>query len=391
MVSSRYEITRKLGSMCCLRGAESNKMNRSAKMERRWFIRAYEKGDENGIFELMKAVYPEKKYDREKRMRWWKWMYIDNPAGDSRIWVADHNGKIVSSRSVILVKMKIAGETVTASQNTDLMTHPDYRRQGIFSALEKKSFNQLKEEGIPLTYSFPSNMSYPGYIKSGEFFDTHALRTMVNPLNLEKMLKRRIKNKFLLKIYTLIGYLFINIFYKTKKPPEVDGLTITKISSFDDRINGFWKNISNEHEIIVIRDKEYLNWRYVDVPNVEYTIYLAEEGGEICGYIVLRCAKQDQLSGHIIDIIAPLDRPEVFHSLLSKAIEYFKEEGVDVIFCKMIADKIFYKIFRENGFVSSRFIIKSKFIVRINSPKISETYLKDKKNWFIQVGDSDFI
>jgi hypothetical protein len=37
-------------------------------MERAWSIRAYEKGDENGIFELMKAVYPEKKYDREKWM-----------------------------------------------------------------------------------------------------------------------------------------------------------------------------------------------------------------------------------------------------------------------------------------------------------------------------------
>ena len=361
-------------------------------MEKRWTIRAYEKGDENGIFELMKAVYLEKKYDQEKWMRWWKWMYMDNPAGDLRIWVADHDGKIVGSRSTILVKMKIVGETVMASQNTGLMTHPDYRRQGIFSALEKKSFNQLKEEGIPITYSFPSNMSYPGYMKSREFFDTRALRTIINPLNLENLLKRRIKNKFLLKIYTVIGYLFINIFYRAKKPPEVDGLTITKILSFDDRINDFWKNISNDHEIIVVRDKEYLNWRYVDVPNADYTIYLAEEDGEICGYIVLGCMKeQDQLSGHIIDIITPLDRTEIIHSLLSKAVKHFKEEKVDVIFCKMVADKILYKIFRKNGFISSRFIIKSRFIVRINSPKISEAYLKDKKNWFIQLGDSDFI
>ena len=360
-------------------------------MKRKWTIRSYEKGDENGIFELMKEVPEYPKLEKGKWMRWWNWKYMDNPAGVSGIWVADHDGKIVGSRSTILVKMKIAGEPVMGSQNTDLLTHPNYRRQGIFSALEKKSFDQLKDDGICITYSLPGPMSYPGYMKSGSFFDTHALQTMIRPFNLENALKRRIKNEFLLKICAVTGNIFINIFYRAEKPPEVDGLTITKISSFDDRINDFWKEISNDHEIIVVRDKEHLNWRYVDVPNVDYTIYLAEEGGEICGYIVLRCAKQDQLSGHIIDIIAPLDRPEVFHSLLSKAIEYFKEEGVDVIFCKMIADKIFYKIFRENGFVSSRFIIKSKFIVRINSPKISETYLKDKKNWFIQVGDSDFI
>ena len=363
-------------------------------MERKWSIRSYEKGDENRIFELMKAVpeYSGRTLDKEKWMRWWNWNYIDNPAGDSMILIADHEGKLVGARSTIRVKMKIAGETVTASENTDLMTHPDYRRQGIFSSLEKKSFDQLKDEGVYITYSFPGPMSYPGYIKSGKFFDIHAIRTVIKPVNLENTLKRRIKNKFLLKICTVAGSIFINIFYRAKKPPEVDGLTITKISSFDDRINDFWKEISNDHEIIVVRDKEYLNWRYVDVPDVEYTIYLAEEGGEICGYIVLKCVKEEgSASGYVIDIIAPLDRPEVIHSLLSKAIKYFKEERVDVIFCEMIADKIFYKIFKKNGFVSSCFTIKNRFIVRINSPKISEAYIKDKKNWFIQLGDSDFI
>ena len=370
---------------------ESNKMDIGAKMKRKWVIRAYEEGDENEIFELMKATYPEQMLEKEAWMRWWNWKYRDNPAGAPRIWLADHNGKIVGSRSGILVKMKIAGETVMASQNTDLMTHPDYRRQGIFSALEKKSFNPLKDEGICITYSFPSKMSYPGYMKSGEFFDTRALRAMFKPLNLENTLKRRIKNKFLLKIYTVIGYLFINIFYREKEPPEVNGLTITKISSFDDRINDFWKNISKDHEIIAVRDKEHLNWRYVNIPNVDYTISLAEKNGKICGYIVLACRKQDKLYGHIVDIIAPLDRSEIIHSLLSEAIKYFKEMRVDVIFCDIIADRIFYKIFRKNGFVSSRFIIKSRFIVRINSPKISERYLKNQKSWFIQQGDSDFI
>ena len=369
-------------------------------MKRRWSTRSYERGDENGIFELMKEVpeYPEN--EKEKWMKWWNWKYMENPAGVSGIWVADHDGKIVGSRSTIRIKMKIAGDTVMASQNTDLLTHPNYRHQGIFSALEKKSFNRLKDDGIYITYSFPGPMSYPGYMKSGSFFDTHALQTMIRPFNLENILKRRIKNKFLLKIYAVIGYLFISSFYRAKKTPGVDGLTITKISSFDDRINDFWKRISNNHEIIVVRDKEYLNWRYVDIPDVEYTIYLAEEGEEIFGYVVLKCVKEEGLaSGYVIDIIAPLDRPEVIHSLLSKATKYFEEAGVDIIFCKMIVDKTFYKSFRKNGFVSTNFIsfiskrfrIQSKHIVRINSSKMSKAYLKNPKNWFVQVGDSDFI
>lgn len=361
-------------------------------MERRWTIRAYEKGDENGIFELMKAVHSERKYEREKWMRWWKWMYMDNPAGDSRIWVADHDGEIVGTRSVILVKMKIAGEIVLSSQNTDLMTHPDYRRQGIFSALEKKSFSQLKDEGIYITYSFPSKMSYPGYMKSGEFFDICALQTLIKPLNLRSILKKRIKDNFLLKICTVIGIIFIGIFYRTKKPPEIGGLTISKIVSFDDHINDFWDNISHDQEIITVREKEYLNWRYVNIPDVKYTIYLAEKEEKICGYIVLGCVKiQGLILGCIFDVIALLDQDDVIHCLISKAIEYFEMEKVDIIYCRMIANKQLRKIFRKIGFISPHFIFQNKFIVRINSPKISEVYLKDKKNWFIQIGDSDFM
>ena len=359
--------------------------------ERAWSVRAYEKGDENRIFELMEAVYPEKKYDREKWMRWRKWMYIENPAGDSRIWVADHDGQIVGQYPLILVNMKIGEEIIKGSQNIDLMTHPDYQRQGMFFTLEKKALSEAGKEGINITYGFPNEPAYPGHLKSG-WFDVCSLQVMIKPLNLENALKRRIKNKFGIKIYTTIGKLIINLFYGAKKPPEVDGLTITKISSFDDRIDDFWKNISNDHEIIIVRDKEYLNWRYVDVPDINYTIYLAEEGEEICGYVVLRSVKEQNLiSGYIFDIVAPLNRTEVIHCLLSKAIKHFEEEKVDVIFCKLIANKIFYKIFRKNGFISSRFIKGGRFCAYTSHPKISETYLKDKKNWFIQIGDSDFI
>ncbi|RCV66160.1 Acetyltransferase (GNAT) domain-containing protein [Methanophagales archaeon] len=369
-------------------------------MERKWTIRAYENGDEIGIFELANAVHPDRKYDRGKWMSWWRWKYGDNPAGRSRFLVADHDGKIVGMRPFILVKMQIADETVMASQNTDLKTHPRYRRQGIFSTLEKNSFSQLKEEEICLTYSFPNVSSYPGYMNTGLFTDICALKTLIKPLNLRNALKKRIKNNCLLNICTITGSIFIAIFYRTKKSPEIKGLTISKIVSFDNRINDFWNNISSDYKIIVVRNQEYLNWRYINRPDRNYTIYLAEEEGVICGYMVLRCVKeQDLSSGYIIDIIAPLDRSEVIHSLLSEAIKYFKEERVDVILCTMIVDKIFYKIFRKNGFISTHFIstiskrfrIGSEHIVRINSPKVSETYLKDPKNWFVQLGDSDFI
>ena len=367
------------------------KIDESETMERVWSVRAYKKGDENGLFELTKAVHPEKMYDREKWMRWWRWMYTENPAGSSRIWVADHDGKIVGQYPLILVNMKIEKRVTIASQNIDLMTHPDYRHQGMFSTLEKKALREAEKEGINITYGFPNEAAYPGHLKSG-WFDVCPLQIIFKPFNLENIFKKRITNKFLLKICTVMGNLFISIFYKTKKPSKVDDLTISKVTSFDGRIDDFWKKISNDHKIITLRDKEYLNWRYVNVPDVDYTIYIAEKNEQIYGYIVLRCVEiQGLILGCIFDIISLLDQDDVIHCLISKAIEYFEMEKVDVIYCKKIAKKKVRKIFRKNGFISSRFIKGGQFCVYTSHPKISETYLKNKKNWFIQLGDSDFI
>lgn len=63
-------------------------------MERKWSMRTYTEGDEEGILELWKAVYPERAYDREKWLRWWRWMYKNNIADLGQIWLADDNGII---------------------------------------------------------------------------------------------------------------------------------------------------------------------------------------------------------------------------------------------------------------------------------------------------------
>jgi hypothetical protein len=176
----------------------------------------------------------------------------------------------------------------------------------------------------------------------------------------------------------------------------VDGLTITRVSSFDDRIDDFWRRVSKDYDIIVVRSKEYLNWKYVEVPlltefsNTNFVIYVAEKEGQICGYVILQCKKQrDSLFGCIYDLIAPLGQEEVISCLISKAIEYFKGEKVNLILCGMIANKTYNTIIKKSGFIPSRIIIKRHFCVHSSHPAILRAHLKNPKQWFIQMGDSE--
>jgi len=360
-------------------------------MERKWSIRAYREGDESKILELWKAVYPAGEYSLEQWIRLWHWKYRNNPAGASTIWFAEDNGKLAGQYAITRVKIKIGNEVITGSQSLDTMTHPDYGHQGIFETLANKTYKEAGEKGIHVVYGFPNEYSYPGFKRKLGWFDICAQRAMIKPLNLENILVKYITNKFLLKICTVSMNLIVKTLYRTTNAPKVDGLTIARISSFDNRINDLWEKVSNDYKIIVVRDKEYLNWRFVDVPDVEYAIFLAEKEGQILGYTVLKCEKQQGLIfGRIFELVAPMEQQAVAQSLILKAVEFFKEQKADLVLYRLIANKVLYKTLRKSGFIYSRFIGgKSPFIARANRPEVSEKFLRDPRHWFVQTGDSD--
>jgi len=361
-------------------------------MEQLWTVRKYREGDEKGVLKLTEAIYGEVQ-DKEQWMKWWNWRFGGGPCGVPIIWLAECNGELVGQYLITRVKMKVGDEVITGSQRGGTMTHPDYRRLGIFEALGKKTHQEAGEKGIPLVYAFPNKYSYQGSVKKLNWFDVCPRQIMIKPLNLENILRKHIPSKLVAKILAGVGNLTLNLLYRTRKPPEVDGLTITRVSSFDERINDLWKKISNEYEIAIVRDKEYLNWRYVDIPNIDYAIYLAEKEGQILGYTVLRCKKQQGLIiGRIFELIVPLEQQAVAQSLLAKAIEFFKEEGADLALTYIIGNKIYGKTLRRSGFIFAPFINRElRFIVRMNTPETPETFLRNPERWFIQLGDSDLV
>ncbi len=353
-------------------------------------IRTYKEGDEEKILELYKAVHPERKYDKGLWMEWWRWMYKDNPAGNGKIWFAEHTGRIVGQSAIIPVVMKIGAEAVTGFQSIDTMTHPSYRRQGIYETLANKKYAEAAQDGIHIGYSFPNENSYPIAIRKLSLFDVAAMQVLLKPLNWTNTLKIRIKNKFLLKLGGTGGNLVDKIFYRAKRAPAVKGLTIAQVSSFDERINELWTRLSSQYQIMVVRNKDYLNWRYCAVPDVNYSIYIAEKGGQICGYLVLRCMQREQIEvGIIFDIFAQSE--DIAQRLVSKATEHCMREKVDLIYYSAIANKAYIKAFRKNGFISVPFIKGGRFCAYSSASHISKEFLGDPKNWLVQLGDSDMI
>ena len=362
-------------------------------MKRVWSIRPYKEGDEEGILELWKAVYPAESYDQERWTRWWHWMYKENPAAQGKIWLwlAEDDGKIVGHSAIIPIVMKIGSETVTGFQSIDTMTHPSYRHQGIYETLAKKAYAEAAMEGVHIGYRFPNKNSHPIAIKKLNWLDVATKQIVFKPYHWRNTIRLRVKNKFLAEVLAIGANLVFNkMLVRTQRASIVEGLTITRISSFDKRIDGLWNRISDQYPIVVIRNKDYLNWRYCAVPNIDYSICVAEKAKEICGYLVLRCLLMEQTKvGLIFDILA--ESEQIAQCLISKAVEQCEQDGVDVIYCSLITNKMYLKALKRNGFISSPFVKGYWLCAYSSSHYISKEFLKDPQNWYIQVGDSDAI
>jgi hypothetical protein len=355
--------------------------------ERKWATRAYRDGDEEEIFGLWKAVYPSHPYNREQWMRWWRWMYRANPSGMGVICLAEHDGKIIGQVAEVPMMLKIGSERVLVSLGIDAMTHPEYRRHGVLAEVAKVRHAEDEKHGVRATYSFPNKLSYAATIKGGLAFDIATMQKIVRPLNWQNALRTRTNNRLSLTSGAVAGDLLGPVFFRAGKAPVLEGLTVTRVSCFDERIDDLWRRASDQYQVLVLRNKEYLNWRYAAAPERDYLIYVAERSEAVVGYLVLSRKQADQAKiGVIIDVFA--ESEEVTQCLISEASERCKQEKLDLIYGARIAGTSLARAYRRNGFVPVPFAEDIRVIGFSFSPNITEQ-LRNPKNWFLQIGDSD--
>jgi GNAT superfamily N-acetyltransferase len=368
-----------------------------------WSLRRYKEGDEKDILELLRMNHVYRTIEE------WSWEYKNNPFGNLIV-VAEHDGRVVGHEALVPAYMKIGTRVARGSQAVDLIVHPKLRRQGISLAIGKMLVREAEKEGIDLSYGFPNKLSHYGHLKFG-WFDVAKVSQLVKPLNMNNipnLLARYQTVKVLGKhrtTRTASRYLLqtilkaISFFSKTfnqingNDDDESENMQVRTVESFDKRIDDFWKNISKNYSVIVIRDKEYLNWRYFQKPNAGYTVLLAEKDAEILGYVVLRCMNKEGLKlGYIVDLLASPANRGLIQRLIVSAIRHFRNEKADLVACRILKNslggRLQNKLLKYNGFIQ---FSSDPLICRTNSDQLSRKIVADPEKWYITIGDTDYL
>ncbi len=158
-------------------------------------------------------------------------------------------------------------------------------------------------------------------------------------------------------------------------------LTFTRAANFSNEsaVNELLENHLHEYETCILRDFEYLHWRYGGAPDGTYSILeLANRDGDLCALAVLQDLG-DTVA--IVDYIGPRYSVDIKRAIVDTTIHL--SAGKKQIECTT-NDGEFHSCLKKYGFVAPRWS-QTAFFQRDN--RIDESPCPD--DWFLMGGDSD--
>lgn len=173
---------------------------------------------------------------------YFEWKYLENPAGT----IVGHmarleSGRIIGFFGTIPERYRIYGEAVTIFQSVDAMIHQEFRKQGIFMKLLKRTHELLDEQGRMFVIGFAGPTSTPAFIKLG----------CTNDFNMHSFFKHRS---------------LIRRFHRSKPPKGMAVKPISPQAAAEIFLQhpGF-----NENAIYKVMSEEYLSWK-LNPPHWKY-------------------------------------------------------------------------------------------------------------------------
>ena len=329
-------------------------------------IRKYREGDEEG-FQKLDNLVEEHPWNRRDLANW-KWKFRDkNPAGEPLMIYATNDSEIVGHFAAIPMKYWIDGKTVIGSHSVAMMIDPKWQNRGLIKFIADKLIKLLEHQKIPFTYGYPNDNAYELHIKLLGYEEVVQQQLFIKNFNLNEELKNS----------------------------GTGLLTWKNISKFGSETNNLWEKSKNEYKVIVERKSDYLNWRYLDRPDVPYHAYGVFKGNVLEGYCVLKLYKEEQtLRGHFIDLFTSIDNMECGTILIRQGLKFFREmKAVEVTLwvqgCSFIRDLLHENGFREGGNSGAGWPGSTRpMVCRFNSKKEKYQTLLNEKDWYFTMGDT---
>jgi GNAT superfamily N-acetyltransferase len=220
-------------------------------------FKPYSSVNESEVLALLEPLWGN--MDIETRKAYFQWKYVDNPAVNTTcafIAIDENTGKVIGFRGYYFMHYFYKQNPLKIAAYSDVVIHPDYRKQGLFEKLTLDSMKQLEKHNSVAFYNTISNNTWPsslGYLKMGS-------------VSLGE--KSDYYRFFLLKPSVRAGD------FKLTYQRDVDPVFIKKINEI----------LSENEKITPDFTTQFLRWRYAN-PAQQYHFIYAYNGNQPVGFV----------------------------------------------------------------------------------------------------------
>jgi len=254
-----------------------------------------------------------------------RWKYRSNPAGEAAVAVALDGDRVVSIVAGTPKRVRVSGEVVLAFELGDFITAADHRKRGLFSALIELVCETARQRGAAFVYVRPNDVSFPILASRLGFIEPRKIemRRYVVPSG---VLKRKLGGPG-----SLVGALGVDSILRSWVLPKGSAaLTIDAVNRFGADMDQLWQHAQQKYTFGLVRDSQYLNWRYVDCPT-PYRVWITRRNGVLAGYLVAVTARKQPVAT-IIDFFTAPDDEEAASTLLRAALDAMLRVGIQVVY-----------------------------------------------------------
>jgi hypothetical protein len=320
-----------------------------------------------------------------------RWQTESPDAGATANYVALVGSEIASIHLGYARRVWLKGETRLLWFGCDSATGPAFQGQGLFGRLRayrvaesSQSFDMMATNPVNATVAYeftrdPRAVRLGNEVRSYQrVLDGGRLAAISGGSGL------RGQRVFRRVAYSSMYWLGAVRSLLTRLPAA--GWDIYRIDRFDERIDAFWEEARRAFDFVMERRREFLNWRYRDPRGGLCTVLVAEEGGRILGYTVLRMSGG---RGHVADLLALPGREDVAASLIAAAVEHFKREGAAAVRFWKVKSHPYNKLLSRAGFFYTRQRMLFFFLAMRTSPE--QLAFLERTDASVHLTDGDMV
>lgn len=366
--------------------------------ERSWEISTFKEQDKADMLAIIREQYGD--VDRTEEA-YFDWLRIQSPPDiPQRVVREKATGRVLTSSARVAVRASWRGEEIPVMLGFDIVVAKAYRRQGIHTTLVAQGEADTRKAGYRFVSVFPNQKSMPQLVRSKNHHLISQVPLIIRPLDVRKLTERRLGNPLLRWGINLGWDVAGRTLWRERHAPNGRGhpsLSIVEDKALDESYDRLWDQVKTKYDVFLVRDRAFLQWRFVDIPTREYEILSARHDSQILGYVVLRQADiRGTMTGLIADfLVVPGEQGDRAGSqLLSEAMRRFRHAELALTGGLMLPHTQEYAIMRRAGYLRApdRFAPQPfHLFVRPYTDEPPLDVLTRPESWYVSIADHDAV